>query len=69
MYRAACDCCGALYPGDDEGIIAWTDENSALEMAEAAMWLNRDGKLTCENCRWMPGGDFYADTQTEDAGN
>jgi len=66
MFRAVCDFCDALCPDDDEGIIAWTDGSSALEMAEAAMWVTQaDGKLRCENCRWLPGGDFYEDTKTD----
>lgn len=47
MFFAACDICD-LTPEAWDGIVAWTDEASALEMAQESGWIVKDGRHYCE---------------------
>lgn len=53
MYVAVCDDCGKQHDGVE--YVAWTDSESAVEVALASDWtqiINDDGTetLLCENC-------------------
>lgn len=51
MYQAFCDNCGKV-PLDLDGIIAWTDANSAIEVVLAADWeqARDEDVLLCVEC-------------------
>lgn len=49
MYSVICDRCGKIY-GEDDGIIAWTDEGTAKEQALESEWLEIGGKHYCPDC-------------------
>lgn len=49
MYSVICDRCGKIY-GEDDGIIAWTDEGTAKEQALESERLEIGGKHYCPDC-------------------
>ena len=49
MYTVVCDGCG-VYSNDGEEIVAWTDEPSAVEVAENQDWETINGRHYCPMC-------------------
>ncbi len=64
MFQAVCDKCSTAY--ENEEYVAWTDAESAEEMAFEAEWRKQDdGRLLCWDCRQKPGGDWYEDMKDD----
>ena len=51
MFYVACDICGATESAYD-GIVAWTDEESATAVVEESEWTVKNGKHYCPS-HWI----------------
>lgn len=50
MWQVQCDRCGRGCIDDYMGIVAWTDKDSAEQVALDSEWRKIDGKLYCPDC-------------------
>jgi hypothetical protein len=55
MYLLRCDICGASEEATYDGIVAWTDPSSAVEVALESGWTVKDGRHYCPS-HWVCEG-------------
>jgi hypothetical protein len=49
MFTVVCDNCGARC-GENDGIIAWSDESTTKDVASNSDWANEGDKHYCPDC-------------------
>lgn len=68
MYSAVCDNCGAVC-GENDGIIAWTDEATAKDVASNSNWEEYDEQIYCPKCYSYDDEDNFKITKLSVRGN
>jgi hypothetical protein len=64
MYVAVCDGCGAKHETEDW--VAWTDADSAVEVAlNSEWWREDDGRLLCWDCHVEANREDVGETGEE----